>query len=80
MNCAVHMPCVNMYCTILSHTFLTPTHTELPTGSVSVNGTFEICSNMFHENVAIDRGAAVALPLFTAFTLRTQTVTVFRNR
>lgn len=48
--------------------------------SVSLNGTYEITSNVFQENVASDHGAAVILPLLTAFTLRTETVTVFRNK
>ena len=69
MNCASH-----------SHVLLTTTRTGLTPESVSLNGTYEISSNVFQENVASDHGAAVILPLLTAFTLRTETVTVFRNK
>ena len=62
----------------------TNTHTHTNTGlaseSVSLNGTFEISHNVFQENEADYLGAAVVLPLCTAFTLRTQTVTVFQNK
>ena len=58
----------------------THTNTGLTSKSVSLNGTFEISHNVFQENEAGELGAAVVLPLCTAFTLRTQTVTVFQNK
>ena len=60
-----------------THTY---THTGLTSESVSFNGTFKISHNVFQENEAGDLGAAVVLPLQTAFTLSTQTVTVFQNK
>ena len=69
-----------MNCASYSHVLLTTTRTGLTPESVSLNGTYEINSNVFQENVALDHGAAVILPLLTAFTLRTDTVTVFRSK
>lgn len=58
----------------------THTHIEYTPDSVSLIGTFEIRDSMFQENEANGIGAAVALPLQTAFTPRTEVVTVFQNK
>ena len=58
----------------------TCTHTGSAPKSVSWNGTNEISSNVFQENVADVIGAAIVLPLRTAFSFRTQTVTVLKNK
>ena len=71
---------MHIFCTH-THTYThTHTNTGLTSESVSLNGTFEISHNVFQENEAGGLGAAVVLPLQTAFTLRTQTVTVFQNK
>ena len=56
------------------------THTASAPRSVSWNGRNEISSNVFQKNEADIIGAAVLLPLRTAFSFRTETVTVFRNK
>ena len=76
MGCSCKTYCLNTLkfegCDDMTHTGETPE-------SVSLNGTFELSNNVFQENVANSIGAAVAFPL-TAFTFRTQTVTVFQNK
>ena len=58
----------------------THTHTASAPKSVSWNGRNEISSNVFQKNEADIIGAAVLLPLRTAFSFRTETVTEFQNK
>ena len=81
----MHISCTHIHTHVHTyvcvHTYThTHTHTGLTPESVSLNGTFEISHNVFQENEAGDLGAAVALPLQTAFTVRTQMVTVFQDK
>ena len=70
-------------CSLTPHT-RTCTHTHAGSsipGSVTLNGTFQVYSNVFQENVADTVGAAVALAAQTIFVFRAlQAVTVFQSK
>ena len=58
----------------------THAHTGLTPEPFTWNSTLELSSNMFKENVADITGAAVAFPLITTVTLRSQTYILFQNK